>query len=218
MFVTNPLTVFLTQSLKTQSLNRRNVLPKHLSYNFHYSNGFTLIELVIGIVVFSISLSIITGLLLPQAQRSVEPVLQVRATELAQSLLNEISAKSFDQHSDRVGGLIRCNEDLNGDGDLVDDPGEIACTAEANFGNEEANNRENYNDVDDFHGLDVSDASIVNSLGGALIVDGKNLYLGFSANITVAYTDVNQSGKLITVTVITPTGQSLSFATIRRNF
>jgi MSHA pilin protein MshD len=213
MFVTNPLAVPLTQSL-----NRSNFPPKHLSHNLHYSNGFTLIELVIGIVAFSISLSIITGLLLPQAQRSVEPILQVRATELAQSLLNEISAKSFDQHSDRVSGLVRCNEDLNGDGDLVDDSGEVACTAEANFGNEEANNRAIYNDVDDYHNINVSDEDIVNSLGQALIVDGKNLYQGFSANINVTYTDVNQSGKLITVTVITPTGQSLSFATIRRNF
>jgi MSHA pilin protein MshD len=113
---------------------------------------------------------------------------------------------------------VRCNEDLNGDGDLVDDSGEVACTAEANFGNEEANNRENYNDVDDYHNINVSGAGIVNSLGETLIVDGKNLYQGFSANINVTYTDVNQSGKLITVTVITPTGQSLSFATIRRNF
>jgi MSHA pilin protein MshD len=213
MFVTKPLAVPFTPSP-----NPINFPPKPLPHNLNYSNGFTLIELVLGIVAFSISLSIITSLLLPQAQRSVEPILQVRATELAQSLLNEISAKSFDQYSDRVSGLVRCNEDLNGDGDLVDDPGEVACTAEANFGNEEANNRENYNDVDDYHNIDVSDEDIVNSLGETLIVDGKNLYQGFNANITVTYTDVNQSGKLITVTIVTPTGQSLSFATIRRNF
>ena len=213
MFVTKPLAVPLTQSL-----NRGHFQSKLLPHNLHYRNGFTLIELVIGIVAFSISLSIITGLLVPQVQRSVEPILQVRATELAQSLLNEISAKSFDQHSDRVGGLIRCNEDVNNDGDLVDDPGEVACTAEEDFGNEEANNRENYNDVDDYHNINVSDEDIINSLGGALIVGGKHLYQGFSANITVTYIDVNQSGKLITVTVITPTGQSLNFATIRRNF
>ncbi len=213
MFVTKPSAVPFTPSL-----NPINFPPKLLPHNLNYSNGFTLIELVIGIVAFSISLLIITGLLLPQAQRSVEPILQVRATELAQSLLNEISAKSFDQYSDRVSGLVRCNEDLNGDGNLVDDPEEVACTAEANFGNEEANNRENYNDVDDYHNINVSDEDIVNSLGETLIVDGINLYQGFNAIITVTYTDVNQSGKLITVTIVTPTGQSLSFATIRRNF
>ena len=205
MFVTKPLNYLRLQ---------HNFLPHSPSYN----NGFTLIELVIGIVAFSISLSIITSLLLPQAQRSVEPILQVRATELAQSLLNEISAKSFDQNSDRDSGLTRCNEDLNNDGDVVDDPDEKACTAEENFGNEEDDNREDYNDVDDYHNINVSDGEIVNSLGEAFIVNGKNLYQGFSANISVTYTDVNQSGKLITVTVITPTGQSLSFATIRSNF
>ena len=196
----------------TKPLNYSRLQPNFLPHSPSYNNGFTLIELVIGIVAFSISLSIITSLLLPQAQRSVEPILQVRATELAQSLLNEISAKSFDQHSDRVSGLVRCNEDL------VDDLDEKACTAEENFGNEEDDNREDYNDVDDYHNINVSDGEIVNSLGEAFIVNGKNLYQGFSANISVTYTDVNQSGKLITVTVITPTGQSLSFATIRSNF
>ena len=196
----------------TKPLNYSRLQPNFLPHSPSYNNGFTLIELVIGIVAFSISLSIITSLLLPQAQRSVEPILQVRATELAQSLLNEISAKSFDQHSDRVSGLVRCNEDL------VDDLDEKACTAEENFGNEEDDNREDYNDVDDYHSISVSDGDIVNSLGEAFIVNGKNLYQGFSANISVTYTDVNQSGKLITVTVITPTGQSLSFATIRSNF
>ena len=196
----------------TKPLNYSRLQPNFLPHSPSYNNGFTLIELVIGIVAFSISLSIITSLLLPQAQRSVEPILQVRATELAQSLLNEISAKSFDQHSDRVSGLVRCNEDL------VDDLDEKACTAEENFGNEEDDNREDYNDVDDYHSISVSDGDIVNSSGEAFIVNGKNLYQGFSANISVTYTDVNQSGKLITVTVITPTGQSLSFATIRSNF
>jgi len=202
----------------TKPHNYSRLQPNFLPHSPSYNNGFTLIELVIGIVAFSISLSIITSLLLPQAQRSVEPILQVRATELAQSLLNEISAKSFDQHSDRVSGLVRCNEDLNNDGNVVDDPDEKACTAEENFGNEEDDNREDYNDVDDYHNINVSDGEIVNSLGEAFIVNGKNLYQGFSANISVTYTDVNQSGKLITVTVITPTGQSLSFATIRSNF
>jgi MSHA pilin protein MshD len=204
--------------LVTKPLNRcilqHNILPRR-PFN---SSGFTLIELVIGIVVFAISLSLIVSLLLPQAQRSVQPILQVRATELAQSLLNEISAKSFDQNSDRASGKIRCNEDLNNDGDLINDDDETACTAEENFGNEEDDKREDYNDVDDYHNINVSDENIVNSVGDPFIVNNKNLYRGFSANISVTYTDIKQSGKLITVTIITPTGQSLSFATIRSNF
>ena len=54
------------------------------------ASGFTLIELVIGIVVFSIALVLFTSLMVPQAIRSVDPIFQVRASELGQSLMNEI--------------------------------------------------------------------------------------------------------------------------------
>ncbi|MFT6209390.1 MAG: MSHA pilin protein MshD, partial [Colwellia sp.] len=75
--------------------------------------GFTLIELVVGIVVFSIALMLFTSLIVPQAVRSVDPIFQVRATELAQSLINEIVSKPFDENSNRTGGTARCNEDLS---------------------------------------------------------------------------------------------------------
>ena len=48
--------------------------------------GFTLIEMVIGIVVFSIALTLFTSLIVPQVIRSVDPIFQVRASELGQVL------------------------------------------------------------------------------------------------------------------------------------
>ena len=72
--------------------------------------GFTLIELIIGIVVFTIIMLVIIGVIGPQSRLSIEPIWQIRASELAQSLLTEINAKSFDEQSDHSGGNTRCNE------------------------------------------------------------------------------------------------------------
>lgn len=191
------------------------------------AKGFTLIELVIGIVVFSIVLVTVTALIAPQAQRSVDPILQVRATELAQSLLNEITAKSFDENSDRTGGAVRCGEDLNGSNGADDtDIGELGdCTDPADLANEESA-REDFDDIDDYNGLDQTGGAILNSQGETISVDGKNLYAGFRAQVDVFY-DANGDGdpdsaigdyKLIRVTITTPTDQQLVFASYRSNY
>lgn len=74
------------------------------------SRGFTLVEIIIGIVVLSISLSIISTLIAPAEQKSADQILQVKAAELAQSLLNDISSRAFDHNSDMAGGILRCGE------------------------------------------------------------------------------------------------------------
>ena len=43
-------------------------------------SGFTLIELIIGIVMFAIALSIITALIAPQAKQSAKPIVSLRAS------------------------------------------------------------------------------------------------------------------------------------------
>lgn len=174
--------------------------------------GFTLVELVIGIIVFSIVLAIITSLIVPQAVRSVDPIYQVRATELAQSLLNEITAKSFDENSDRSGGSARCN-----------DVGELACTSASNLGAEEPG-RDNFDDVDDYINFDFS------LDGPSVLVANQSLYQGFNAQVSVIYDGnfdgdyddgnlpAEQNAKLITVVVTTPSAETLTFAAYRSNF
>ena len=186
------------------------------------NKGFTLVELIIGIVVLSIALVLIVSLVIPQARKSVDPIMQVRATELAQSLLNEITAKSFDENSDRVNGVIRCNENYT---DSAGNPQFIECTEFDDLGAEETN-RQNFDDVDDYNGLNQSSGAITNSLGGALEIGGVNLYQGFTAQVTVFY-DGNYDGvndnaqadaKLITVTITTPSQDELVFSAYRSNF
>jgi MSHA pilin protein MshD len=191
--------------------------------------GFTLIEMIVGIVIFGIVLALVTTLIFPQARRSVDPIMQVRATELAATLLREISSKKFDENGT---GTIRCNDDLNDDGDL-DDTGEAACTAAIDLGPESGESRtatmSNFDDVDDYHGLlqgaGQTDPIIRNSLGEVLVVDGQTLYAGFSISVSVIYdgnldgtADTDQTSKLVTVTVNTPGGEALQFSLYRSNY
>jgi len=136
------------------------------------ASGFTLIELVIGIVVFSIALVLFTSLIVPQAIRSVDPIFQVRASELGQSLMNEITSKSFDEKSDRTGGATLCN---------------ATCIGSINLGPDDSESRTTFDDVDDYHGLNVSNGDIKNSLDETTVLDGSNLYQGFSLHVSVVY-------------------------------
>ena len=192
----------------------------------HAQLGFTLIEMVMGIVAFSVVLTIIIGVLSPQATRSVTPIMNVRASELAQSLYNEISAKAFDENSGRGGANVRCNEDL--DGDLAfTSPGEIACSAVLGPDAGEAGNKELFDDVDDYHGF----SAVVNSFNDVVSQDGSDLYAGFGVSITVFYdgnfdgvddliSDPTATGrhKLITINITTPLGQTFVYSAYRSNY
>lgn len=184
------------------------------------TDGFTLVELVIGIIVFSIAMTFFVSFIVPQAVRSVDPIFQVRAAELGQSLITEIASKSFDEASDRVGGGIACDTS--------------SCTSDENLGPEAGESRANYNDVDDYHGFVMpydsdndGDSEFTNALGNEIILDGVNLYSGFNVSVSVMY-DSNMDGglpdttvgdtKLITVTVTTPNAEDIIFSSYRKNY
>ena len=176
-------------------------------------SGFTLIEIIIGIVVMSLSLSMITSALLPANKHSAGQVQQIRAAELGQSMMNEILAKAFDHHSNFTGGIERCGEGTACS--TIMGPETISAVVE---------NRENYNDVDDYQGLSLLGSAIENSLGQAL----GDIYLGFTVSIEVCNdsnldgdcaTSVNDfTAKKITITVLTPQQDRLVFATYKANY
>jgi MSHA pilin protein MshD len=170
--------------------------------------GFTLIETIVGMVVLAISFSVLTTLIHPVAQQSADQLHQVKAAELAQSVLNEIQNKAFDENSDMAGGRVRCGE-----------TGADDCST--TMGPEGTETRAIFNDVDDYDGLVYAAGEIENSQG--VVID---LYLGYSMRITVR-NDANYDGsfpndistaKLITVTITTPTDFSMNFSTYRANF
>ncbi|PKH92634.1 agglutinin biogenesis protein MshD [Pseudoalteromonas sp. 78C3] len=176
--------------------------------------GFTLIELIIGIVMFAIALSIITALIAPQAKRSAEPIIALRASEFGQSLMNEIQSKSFDEHSDRSAPFRRCGETT-----LGAEP----CTAEGDLGVDNLGagleTRTSYNDVDDY--IALSNQPITNSLGEVL-----SQYSDFNLVVTVEYdSDFNEltindgtTFKRITIEVTSPLGEVYGFSAYKGNY
>lgn len=169
--------------------------------------GFTLIELIIGIVLLAFALSLVATLIFPQALRSAEPVLQVRAANLAQAFIEEIQGKSFDENSDRSGGSLRCGES-----------GAPACSTTLGPDGE---TRDRFDDIDDYHQLHIAQPNLQDALGTDLSDD----YRGFDYAIEVCYSDpqgVCTSGitrfKRVRVTLATAQSQDFTFAFIKGNY
>lgn len=189
------------------------------------ASGFTLVELIIGITLVGVALITLVSFVSPLNRQGVDPLWQVRATTLAQSLLNEISSKAFDENSITANGRAACNNI-------------VSCTRADSLGIDSLESRRNFDDIDDFNNLVLSGADIINSPELTLSQDVVDLFLGFRAQVTVFYDD-NEDGindadpnndgvlengayvgnkKLVRVIVFTPDDQALTFSTYRTNF
>ena len=174
------------------------------SFKQYRTAGFTLVEVIIGIVMLAISLSIVSSLIAPTENQSADNLLQIKAAELGQSLLNDISSRAFADNSDMAGGRSRCGE-----------PDIGACTEPLGPDGAEGNNRMLYNDVDDFKGYSTN----ANALDGSL---GES-YSSFTIEVKVDYAGVelglaDKDAKRITVIVTTPLGTAIEFTTHKANF
>lgn len=168
--------------------------------------GFTLIEIIIGIVVFAIALTIITPLISPAEENSADQIHQIKAAELAQSLMNDIMNHSYDENSDRAGGVVRCNDEPYSCTD-VDDLGVDA--------GEDENDRNTFDDVDDFNGFTLKTDAIGSNL--------SSQYNNFEVNVLVSYNGRAMNlppsrAKQIIITVTTPLGTDVVFTAFRADF
>ena len=117
------------------------------------ARGFTLVELVIGIVVMVIAVAGITSVLFSFAVSSANPVFEVKSSLLAERVFREILAQEYDQNSDHHGGICRCGETVVTGGERLCDIG--ACTAVGGYGPDTAEERAAlyssvFNDTDDY--------------------------------------------------------------------
>lgn len=173
--------------------------------------GFTLIEIIVGIVTLSIALVLLSTLLFPQAPRSAEPLLKARASALGQMFMNEIMGKAFDDNSDMSGGYVRCN-----------DTTPVSCTEPGSLSSEEQS-RSDYDDVDDFHGLSSDSGDDIDDV---LLQGGLDeRFAGFSFEISVVYSNDKgeqqtsiQRYKRIDVTITAPNNQDFVFTAIRGDY
>ena len=119
--------------------------------------GFTLVELVIGIVVMGLALA---GIMMPyfsMMQSTVEPVFEAKGAVLAQQITRRMSGVSYDEASDHDGSLCRCVEVLELDVEgskLRVCPGN-SCTKVDNYGIDNVFEKNDdtikaFNDFDDF--------------------------------------------------------------------
>lgn len=184
------------------------------------SRGFTLIELVVGIVLLSVALTGILGLLVNQAPQAVDPVQQVRAAQLAQRVLNEVLQKSFDEHSDHNGGRFRCGETAG-----TPPVTYAACTPAASYGKDAGESAPyTFNDVDDFDTAGQWVAANLFTQQAAGISDEE--YRNYQLRIRVTADDLLASagkdaasiGKRIELTVRLPDSSEVEFALYRGNY
>lgn len=174
--------------------------------NQSHAKGYSLIELVVVIVVLSLALTGVTLVISRVVQQSPEALVQTRAMELAQTYLDEIFSKRYDELSGQ-GGIPRC--------DSTDNAAQ-ACTNA--LGSEEGANRLLFDDVDDYDGL--------NEQPPTSIVDGSTLanYDGYAVQVAVTYAGGevgfanNRRAKRITISVTTPLGNTIPVSVYRVNF
>ncbi|BBT96965.1 MSHA (mannose-sensitive hemagglutinin) pili minor prepilin protein MshD [Aeromonas veronii] len=182
--------------------------------------GFTLIELIVGIVLLAVALTGMLGLLINQAPQAVDPVQQVRAAQLAQRLAGEILQKSFDENSDHNGGRYRCGEQV---------AGVTISPCSSSYGPDGTGESEpyTYNDVDDF---DTAGNWVdANTLTQTAVGVSEEEYRNYQVNIAVSGADFSDGsfkscaapcsvGKRIDLQIKLPDGSVLDFSFYRGNY
>jgi len=165
-------------------------------------SAFTLVELVITIVLTGIAVVMFSGIYASTQLKSISPVFQVKAAELAQSYLEEISLRRFDENSP-IGNQLRCDQATQPpcSNTLGSDTGEI---------------RINFDDVDDYNNLNESPPK--DALG-----NNRSGFNNFSLSVSVSYAGTDHGFsqrdlKKIIVTITSPENDQFVFSVYKGNF
>jgi len=187
--------------------------------------GFTLVELIVGIVVLAGAMLLMNTMLISQSKDALQPVYHLRSSQLGQGIMQSILARAYDEHSDHNGGIYRCGE-IWGDVNLWYDgsawqsggtPSAVACSAVlGRDGGETAAAHPDFNDVDDFITTGFVDAlSYGDLLGNTLSAQ----YSGYAVQIAVAAD--SSSGilmKRIDITIRDPGNSEILFSALKGNY
>jgi MSHA pilin protein MshD len=189
-------------------------------------SGVTLIEMIVVILIMGIALSATIQLISQLGTKGSGAMTDVKALDLAQSYLDEIMSRGYDEFTP-VGGVPPCGA-----------PSAAGCTLTANYGPETTvsgtsclrtnssgseptdceSNKTVYDDVDDFDGLDegtgsAGDQDLTNSSG-----DVRAGYENFRVQVAVDQPSGLGEVKRIVLTVTQPTGEELKFTSYKANF
>ncbi|MDR9502279.1 MAG: prepilin-type N-terminal cleavage/methylation domain-containing protein [Desulfurivibrionaceae bacterium] len=204
-------------------------------------NGFTLIELIITIIIMGFAAVIIIPYL-TAVTHSPDPVLREKAIGLGQAMMDEILAKRWDENAPNGGGPICTNESGTGRGnstyilDCTTETTKIASAIGRDLGEDPgANQRAQWDDVDDYNGLTEPLGGPFYDQTGALPIPGT--WTGFQRSVAVDYIasgtgNIDTSGgisagslatnatdtKRIIVTVTSPLGETFELVAVSCNF
>ena len=158
-------------------------------------SGFTLIELIAFLVVVGVSMVAIGSVFLYATERSQHPLIHSRMLTMAQSQLDEISSRRFDENTP-TGGVPACGTTIDG---------AVACLGIGLDAGELITSISTLDDVDDFHGYqDQPDTGFMRQV--SVVMAGEDFGI------------TSDQAKRITVTVTSPQGTSMSLSTYRFNF
>ncbi len=160
-------------------------------------------ETIISIIIIAIAIVGILSVIYNVTQKGINPVIEMKATELGQAMLDEIILKRWDEDTPLGGGHI-----------------DVSL---ANIGTETGeNSREDFDDVDDYNGYsDGTNSEPLKDEAGNVLT-GFN---GYSRSVTVEFSKPNgapsgidvKNYKKITVKVTTPTGEEIDFVAYKTN-
>lgn len=151
----------------------------------NHQQGYTLVELVIGIVVFGVALVLLSATLFPMFAKSANPHYEARAAALGQAVMNDILARQFDKHADPNGSRWRCDENAEAviaQGIIAPNP-IPSCSSPLSAGT-------GFVAVEDYIGCWGERAACTQGYQGpltALIGGSGDDYRGFTVNIHVEY-------------------------------
>jgi MSHA pilin protein MshD len=159
--------------------------------------GISLIELIIFIVILSIALTGITLVYINTTRYGADPMVRIRSIELAQSTLEEVLLKAYDDNTPIGGGCVQMSNAATTLCASGDAPASDPDAAGKPLGAEEAS-RILFDDVDDYHSQLYCGQNVVpaNTACPALTCQpmqdgaGNNIapeYQGFSVCIQLSY-------------------------------
>ncbi|MBY5993128.1 prepilin-type N-terminal cleavage/methylation domain-containing protein [Ferrimonas balearica] len=165
--------------------------------------GFTLVEMVVGMVVLAIALVLMATLLFPLAERSALGVQRAKGAQLGQAVLAELAGRRLDQATPLGGGPVP--------GLTCCDDSPAVCAAAA----ADPSDPGSWELLDRFHDFDDN----ADALLGGERYDGFEVTIQITCQAPAALgSDWRGGSKLAQVTILTPGGESLAFSQVRGNF
>lgn len=175
--------------------------------------GFSLVEVVITIVIIGIALVAAIGSWGNIAKHSGDVMWQTKVSYLGQAYLEEILSRRFDENTPLGGGACA-----------------PSCSTEGNFGvtgavpfiSKDGESRDNFDDVDDYHGLSENAVGLFVGLIGQV-----EAYNNYTVSVSVRYVGTTYLAgdenllKEVQVTVTPPanTGQGpVVFSALKGNY